>query len=50
MKSHGCQSGPRVPATLANTVVFKDGVPVVEGGAAEVETGGLDRGVSESAS
>ncbi|HET6147047.1 MAG TPA: hypothetical protein VFH68_05905, partial [Polyangia bacterium] len=49
--------GPRVPATLANTVLFKDGVPQVQGGAAEIETGfpveesnGLDQVVSESAS
>ena len=27
--------GPRVPATLANTVVFKDGVPMVDGAAVE---------------
>ncbi|HET6148340.1 MAG TPA: DEAD/DEAH box helicase [Polyangia bacterium] len=47
--------GPRVPATLANTVVFKDGVPQVEAGVIDSGLalgagGGLDQGVSESAS
>jgi ATP-dependent Lhr-like helicase len=50
--------GPRVPATLANTVVFRDGVPVVEAAVVEIgsgfaieDSGGeLAQGASESAS
>ena len=33
--------GPRVPATLANTVVYRDGVPVDETGALAPEVDGL---------